>query len=262
MRIEPRGRRVSTLAFCICWAGSAAWAAGADWGSLTGRFVLDRDPPHAAKIDPTAMRDCRGLDLVDESLVVAPIGRGVKNVLVYLHGEASAVHPDYAKLKGTEVLLEQIGCRFEPRVLPLTVDQTLVVKNRDVVPHNVRASLGTNPDFNRLLHGGQSFKHAFEKAERLPQRLVCDIHPWMHAYVLPCPHPYFAVSDADGRFEIKNLPAGFLEFRVWHEAVGWVSVEPAARPDGVRPTLKAAIPDGETVDLGVFKLDADRFARP
>ena len=49
--------------------------------------------------------------------------------------------------------------------------------------------------------------------------MTCSIHPWMTAYMLPRKNSYFAVTDADGKFEIANVPAGEpLEFQVWHES--------------------------------------------
>lgn len=50
----------------------------------------------------------------------------------------------------------------------------------------------------------------------------CNIHPWMKAYVVLRSSPYMAKTDQDGRFTIKNLPAGKHVFRVWHERAGYV----------------------------------------
>ena len=47
--------------------------------------------------------------------------------------------------------------------------------------------------------------------------VVCNIHPWMKAYILSLDHPYMAVTGEDGTFEIKNMPAGQHEFQFWHE---------------------------------------------
>lgn len=44
-----------------------------------------------------------------------------------------------------------------------------------------------------------------------------QIHPWMQAWVGVMEHPFFAVTDAAGRFEIKGLPAGAYTLEVWHE---------------------------------------------
>ena len=56
----------------------------------------------------------------------------------------------------------------------------------------------------------------------LPFSYSCSIHPWMKGYVGTFAHPYFAVTDADGNFEIKNAPAGDWRLLVWQEKVGWV----------------------------------------
>ena len=58
----------------------------------------------------------------------------------------------------------------------------------------------------------------YGQAEKEPFQVGCDIHSWMTAYHLPLDHPFAAVSAADGTFEIKDLPSGKHEFKVWHEA--------------------------------------------
>jgi hypothetical protein len=53
----------------------------------------------------------------------------------------------------------------------------------------------------------------------MPAKVVCSIHPWMVAYLLPRENGYFAVTDDEGRFEIANVPAGEeIELQVWHES--------------------------------------------
>ena len=48
----------------------------------------------------------------------------------------------------------------------------------------------------------------------------CDVHGWMNAYAGVVAHPFFAVSKADGSFEIKGLPPGSYTIEVWHEQLG------------------------------------------
>jgi Carboxypeptidase regulatory-like domain len=48
----------------------------------------------------------------------------------------------------------------------------------------------------------------------------CDVHGWMNAYVGVLDHPYFAVTDADGKFELKDVPAGTYTIEAWHEKLG------------------------------------------
>jgi len=73
-----------------------------------------------------------------------------------------------------------------------------------------------------ILPPGKSFTIENLKADRLPVIMVnCNIHPWMSAKVAVFDHPYFAVTDDKGGFEIKNAPAGDYKLVTWHEAVGW-----------------------------------------
>ena len=48
----------------------------------------------------------------------------------------------------------------------------------------------------------------------------CDVHSWMNAYVGVLDHPYFAVTGADGKFDISNLPPGDYVIEAWHEELG------------------------------------------
>ena len=48
----------------------------------------------------------------------------------------------------------------------------------------------------------------------------CNNHPWMNAFINVSPTPYFAVSDADGHFEIKGLPPGNYTLGAVHEKLG------------------------------------------
>ena len=56
-----------------------------------------------------------------------------------------------------------------------------------------------------------------------PVVIECNIHPWMKGWVRVFDHPYFAVTDADGKFEIKNAPAGKYNIVMWQEGQGWVN---------------------------------------
>ena len=51
-------------------------------------------------------------------------------------------------------------------------------------------------------------------------RLRCDVHPWMAGWLVVVEHPYAAVTDAEGRFTIADVPPGAYTLAVWHERLG------------------------------------------
>ena len=59
----------------------------------------------------------------------------------------------------------------------------------------------------------------FEKAEVMV-KFKCDVHPWMSAYAGILDHPFFAVTNEEGAFEIKDLPPGNYVIEAWHEKYG------------------------------------------
>lgn len=246
----------------VCSLLFASPALAQEWGSLKGKFVLDGAPPAPGAVNADKDAAVCGLcKLVDEDLVVDPATKGIKNILVYLRTKDPAVHPDYEKLKGTKVVFDNKCCRFEPRVVGLTLDQTLVVGNPDGVGHNANGAPLNDTPFNPLLQPGQNYEHQFAKEQRLPVPIACNIHPWMKGYVLPRENPYFAVSATDGSFEIKNLPAGELEFQVWQEAAGYLVAKPEWMKGKLKGILTVTIAGGKTEDLGEVKVDPKLFKK-
>jgi hypothetical protein len=100
------------------------------------------------------------------------------------------------------------------------VGQNFIIRNSDPYIHNTR-SLSLR---NRAFNIGQPPKSTdreriFKRAEG-PIRLGCDFHKWMAAWIFVLDHPFFAVTDEKGNFEIKGLPPGEYTFEAWHEEFG------------------------------------------
>jgi plastocyanin len=151
-----------------------------------------------------------------EVLLVGP-GNGLQNAFVYVKdglGDRQFPAPS------TPVVLDQKGCKYMPHVFGVQVGQPVIIVNSDPTLHNVHAVPKANSEFNfgQALKGMKTTR-MFDKTEvMVPFR--CDVHGWMAAYGGVLPHPYFAVSNADGSFEIKGLPAGTYTVEVWHERLG------------------------------------------
>jgi uncharacterized membrane protein len=120
----------------------------------------------------------------------------------------------------TAVELNQNGCLYEPRVIAARVNQEVIFVNSDPVFHNVRSLAKENPNFNLAMPmKNQRISRRFLKPEIFLQT-QCSVHPWMGAYLAISDHPFIAVSDPQGAFEIRGLPAGHYELEFWHEVFG------------------------------------------
>jgi hypothetical protein len=201
-------------------------ASAADWGTLTGRFVVDGAAPKPVPIEPTKDQEvCGKHKLFEEGLLVDAKG-GLANAVIMLKTKLDAkdVNPEYANTSSEKVRLDNKGCRFEPHVAVLRTTQTLALHNSDPVSHNTKVDPIINAGINPILAaGGDPLEQKFTSEEALPIKVGCNIHPWMGAYLIVRKDPYAAVSDKDGTFTIKDLPAGKeLEFVLWEEKPGYL----------------------------------------
>ena len=241
--------------------------ANAQWGTLSGQFVYDGKAPAAQPA--TVNKDvavCGKHKLPNEDLVVNPENGGIANVVLYLYvargKKAPTPHPDYAKTATEEVVLDNLNCRFEPHVVTLRTTQTLWVKNSDSVGHNTKVDALKNIPINPILPASGDIKQKFPKEERLPVLVSCSIHPWMNARVVIRESPYMAVTDKDGKFEIKNLPVGEHTFQVWQEAAGYVSsvVIDGKKTKWSKGRFEYTVKDGDN-DLKVIKVEPSLFKK-
>src|SRR5262249_51376911 len=156
-----------------------------------------------------------------------PKNQGVRWAIVSLapppEMKALPIHPDLQPLPKTGVEIDQPCCAFIPHVVAMRQGQDLTIKNSAAFLHNANLAgspKAGNTGFNVAIASGGKHVAAGLKAQKLPINLSCTVHPWMNARIGVFDHPYFAVTDADGKFEIKNAPAGTYRIRVWHEKNG------------------------------------------
>ena len=203
----------------------AAGASAAGWGTLKGRVVFSGDIPKAkvlvAKGDSAAKdpQVCAKKEIDSEKLVVDPASKGVSYAIVYIP-KPTAVNPEATSAaKAAEVVFDQKNCMFVPHVLAAMKGATVTIKSSDPVGHNANAVGLNNNKFN-LPTAAHVVAALGARAADKPGKVECDIHSWMEAYWLVLDNPYFAVTDDQGNFEIKNAPAGDQKVVVWAEALG------------------------------------------
>jgi hypothetical protein len=196
-------------------------AAGSGTGIIRGNVILTGRPPTLAMIPNTGCGK-GATPLPDESVVVDSDGH-LQNVIVYLENTP----PASAAADLPPVVLDQVNCHFVPHVLAVRTGQVLRALSSDPTLHNVHGLCTVNDPFNfGLVAAGQSRDLRFSRPEIFPVR--CDVHPWMKAYVGVFEHPWFAVTARNGRFEIKNVPAGQYTLTAWQETYGTLRMQVSA----------------------------------
>jgi hypothetical protein len=100
-----------------------------------------------------------------------------------------------------------------------SVGQFVLLKNSDPILHTAHAYFaGAQPAFNVGLYPGRTSRKPLVAAGLV--QILCDVHPWMSAYIMVTDHPYHAVSDIYGEYLISDIPPGNYRIKVWHESLG------------------------------------------
>jgi len=211
-------------------------------GSVTGTVKIDGTPPVFRTIDMSAEAACVQANPKPIAPPVVVLGEhgAFANVVVYVKSGLGSYRFDTPK---DPAVLDQQSCMYVPRVLAMMVNQPFEVKNADPTTHNVHSIPRENHPWNRSIAAGeQPYVTTFTQPE-LAIPIVCNIHPWMRAYLFVFAHPYFDVTATTGTFELKNLPPGTYTIEAWHERFGTQDVSVTIAPKeskSISFTFKAA----------------------
>jgi plastocyanin len=208
---------IAIVAAGVGLLGSAA-SAPRDTGTIRGRVQV------------TTVPRAGGRPAIAELSAPAndPIDR--RRCVVYLE---SAPREAFGELRAGHVRMDQRNEQFVPHLLAITVGTTVDFPNSDTTFHNVFSfARGNSFDLGRY-PPGRTGGRKFETPGIVP--ISCDIHSHMSAYLLVFSHPFFAVTDDDGKYSIASVPAGTYSLVVWSEL-------------GRAEPRKVTVTDGEIVD--------------
>jgi plastocyanin len=160
--------------------------------------------------------------------------RGVDDRLrsvVYLE---SAPRGAFETDEGGHAVMDQRNETFVPHLLAITTGTTVDFPNSDKFYHNVFSlSKPARFDLGRYA-AGHSKSIRFDRPGIV--RVFCDIHSHMNAFILVFTHPFFAITDGEGRYRIDAVPPGTYNVIAWNEGT-------ASEPKPI------TVPDGGTAEL-------------
>jgi len=197
-------------------------------GRVEGRVTFSGAKPKAEPRPITKDNATCGHGPKPSEQVLLGAGGALRNAVVTIEGIRRGKKPAAAP-----PVLDQKKCDYIPHVQAVVSGATLDILNSDDILHNVHGYLdGKETLFNLAMPlKGQKIQKQLTKPGLVS--LQCDAgHTWMSAYIVVVENPYFAVTGADGRFALDDVPPGTYKLKAWHEKLGnleqQVTVAPAA----------------------------------
>ena len=191
-------------------------ASAARPGSIRGRVELRRAaPPIERRPGVSELGAAAGLEVSDRLRSV-----------VYLE---TAPRGAFETAESGHAVMDQHNETFVPHVLAIMTGTTVDFPNSDKFYHNVFSlSKVAKFDLGRYA-AGHSRTIRFDRAGIV--RVFCDIHSHMNAFILVFSHPFFAMTELDGRYRIENVPPGTYNVIAWNEGTS-SEPKPVTVPDG------------------------------
>lgn len=214
----------------ICAVRAHAYEAGpvTDGGTLRGKVTFAGSLPPKKKVIPTKDREACGTGVREVDLVLIGADKGVEQAVVYL----KEVKKGKAWPK-TPAAIDNVKCDFKPHVQVMPSGDVEIV-NSDPVLHNTHGFYGKLTAFNVALpNQGQRIKKPLKKAGLV--RVECDAHGWMLGWIYVAENPYYAVTDKDGSFTIRDIPPGTYTLVTWQEYTGQVETPVTIKAKEVVP---------------------------
>jgi hypothetical protein len=203
--------------FCAAQSSAYRVIAVQDGGTIKGTVKWQGPVPHLVPSQinkDQQVCDPQGQKRRDLERLIVADNSGVANTVVFLKNIAQGKPME---LPEPRRFLNQKNCRYEPHILLVPLQGNLQVKSSDHTLHTVHMS------------GAADYNLPFPFQDQVVQRVMnreglvdvrCNAgHVWMNAEMMVAAHPYYAVTDPDGNFEITQIPPGTYEIVAWHE--GW-----------------------------------------
>lgn len=222
--------RAFNLALTLVFVSALSLRAADNGGTITGAVRLKGEAPTIPRIDFAPDPDVCGSGLRATRELLLGSNQAVRNVIVYLDGPPQNGNPEATN---TAAMLDQRACEFVPRIQIVRSGAPLLLKNSDPVLHVVRIDSMTGTNAVRTLLKvatpyagyGKIYRLANFREPTLLEVTSDNGYEWMAAYIAVMPHPWAALTDENGRFTLRNVPAGPHKIYAWHEVLGTLAHE-------------------------------------
>ena len=213
---------VTMIALTVALYGIVRAQASGAGGSISGSIKYDGKAPEAKKLRISKdVNVCGVHEKFSEEIVVSAEG-GIQNVFVQVLGAKGEV-----SIPKERPSVVQKGCQFIPHIQVVPAGSRMNIMNEDGIAHNLHTLSVENPSFNRLQPGIKKRMITRKNDLLIPEiiPMKCDLHGWMQAWIVVTDHPYHAISDQEGSFQISGIPPGTYTVQFWHETLGLQSQE-------------------------------------
>ena len=199
-----------------------------DGGEIAGKISYNGEA-----VGPTEVAVDKDNEVCGDTIEVSPVitdgSGGLRDAVVRIT-DISSGRP--LSDLGTEFVLDQSGCVYEPNVLIVPVGSSMTVLNSDGILHNVHTTPFDNAPLNVAQPGTEPeiTSDPFTFPETIP--VSCDVHSWMGAHVVTVDNPYAVLTGPDGSFSLTDVPAGTYSVEIWHPEFGSQSMEVTVEAGG------------------------------
>ena len=242
-----------------------------EYGHLTGQIVVNGKVP-AQEPEPVGDSPDKKACLVDGKVplddgIVVSDKNELRDVFVLMYtGRGADVpkkfHPSYANQKATKLTLDNEKCRFVPKAVFVRSGQTMILKNSDNVGHNCHITTFNHEHNVNIPPKKEVELKLGAEVDKVPGEVRCDIHKWMDSIIFIRDNPYVAITDAEGKFKIENIPAGDWKFQFWHKKAGYLkTIEIKGYKPDRKGIIEATIEKDKALDLGKLTLPADALSK-
>jgi len=147
-------------------------------------------------------------------LVVVGEHGALANVVVYV--KTGLGHYRFDEPAAPAILMQK-SCMYTPHVVALMTGQPLEIQNNDPTLHNVHPMPKQNRQWSNSQPAGSAPLTSVFPRPEFAMPVLCNVHPWMRAFVFVFDHPYYAVTSLTGAFRLTNLPPGSYTIEAWQE---------------------------------------------